>query len=223
MEEDWGNMRLMRVLALLLIVVSALSFGLTINNILTTDWNVGWGFFDMGWGHGNWWEGTWSFSIWGGEHYNWFYGYYYESFELSQSLLDVLNGNPQPLTWSHYNPFPSALLGLYLLVCGIIFWFVKTENQRPAWFYNGNIRDNKFVAGALSLIGGGVLSLILSNLLVYGAHLRNDIYQAIYAKWVFPLAFLGIVLLTLGIVGLYFVIIENRRIPQFLEQQSQQS
>jgi hypothetical protein len=220
MERNWGNMRVMRVLALLLIFVSTLSFGLTIYNILTTEWNVGWAFFDMGWEHGNWWEGTWSSTIWGGEHYNWFYGYYYESFVLPQSLLDVLSGSF--LTGSYYNPLPSALLGLYLLVCGIVLWFVKTENQRPSWFYNRNLRDNKFVAGAISLIGGGALSLILSSLLVYGANVRNDIYQAIYLRWVFPLAFLGMVLLALGIVRLYFVIIENRRLPQFLEPQPPQ-
>lgn len=108
-------MRIMQVLALLLIVVSALSFGLTIHNILTTEWNVRWYSFDNGWEHGNWWEGTWASSIWGGEHYNWFFGYYSQSFVLPQSLLDVLNGNPQSLTGCTYNPFPSALLGYIFL------------------------------------------------------------------------------------------------------------
>jgi len=212
-------MRVMRVLALLLIVVSALSFGLTIYNILTTEWNVGSSVWDMGWRNGNWWEGTGSFSPFWVERYNWFFGYYEESNMLFQSLWDSL-GN----TWtsSYYNPFPSAILGIYLLVCGIVFWFVKTDGQRQSWFYNRDLSNNEFVAGALTLMGGGVLSLCLSIVLLSGAMACNDFRQAIYFHWVSPLAYLGIVLLTLGIVALGFVIIENRRLPQFSEPQPQQ-
>ena len=67
-------MRVMQVLALLLIVGSALSFGLT-----------------------NWFVETESTSIFGGEHYNWFFGYYYKSFIVNpSSLLDYSFYNPFP-------------------------------------------------------------------------------------------------------------------------------
>jgi hypothetical protein len=28
----------------------------------------------------------------------------------------------------YYIPFPSGLLGMYLLVCGLVLWFVKKKN-----------------------------------------------------------------------------------------------
>ena len=204
-------MRVTRVLAILLLALSALSFGWTIYTILTTQWNTADSGDDWEWRNGNWWEDSGSIAIWSVQRYNWFFGYYNQG-ELGQphSLLDVLN--VQSTESGYYNPFPSALLGLYLLVCGAVFWFVKADSRRPSWFYSTRIRDNKFVTGTLSTIDGGVISLVLSALLVYDANLRNDTYQAMYFHWVFPLAFLGMLLLVLGIVGLCFVIIENRRL-----------
>jgi hypothetical protein len=200
-------MRVMRVLALLLIAVSALSFGLTIYNTLTTEWNVGWRIWDMGWRNANWWEGTWSFTIFGGEHYNWFFGYYYQSF-----VVNDFN----PLK-SYYNPFPSALFGIYLLVCGMVFWFLKTENQRLLWFYSGNMRDTRCVLSVSLLIIGGALSLFFSEFLMhyppYDAR-GNEVYPG--QQFSFPLVLLGIALLTLGIIGLFLVIKENPRLPRFL-------
>jgi len=201
-------MRVTRVLALVLIAVSALSFGLTIYNIRATKWNIGGGSWDSGWGNGNWWEGTWDGDIFGGEHYNWFFGYYYESNSVYvNSLWENLS------TMGYYNPFPSAIVGLYLLVCGIVFWFVKETNQRPSWFYNREFRNNEFVADALTLIGGGAFLLCSSIVLLSCAMVGNNIL-ANFFHWVFPSAFLGIVLLKLGIVALGFVIIENRRLFQ---------
>ena len=147
-------MRVMRVLALVLMAVSALSFGLTIYNIQATKWNIGRGTWDGGWGNGNWWEGTWDFDIFGGEHYNWFFGYYYQS-------LSVVVNHPlweNLLATGYYNPFPSAILGLYLLVCGIVLWFVKEENQRPSWFFNIDFGNNELVADAVTLVGVGAFS-----------------------------------------------------------------
>jgi hypothetical protein len=206
-------MRVTRVLALVLIAVSALSFGLTIYNILTTQWNVGYEFFDMGWRNGNWWEGTGSFDPFYTERYNWFFGDYSRTnvVDVNHSLWDTLEN---AWTTSNYIPFPSALFGLYLLVCGVVFWFVKEEKQRPSWFYNRDLGNNKFVAGALTLMGGGVSLLCSSIVLLAKAMACNDFRLAIYFDWVFPLAFLGIVFLSLGIVALGFVIIENRRLFQ---------
>lgn len=203
-------MRVMQVQALLLIVVSALSFGLTIYLILTTDWNIGEGFWDMGWNHANWWEGTWSFSIWGGEHYNWFFGYYYQSFVMNDF-------NPFK---SFYSPFPSVLGGIYFLVCGIVFWFVKTENQGLPWFYCENVRDMKCVSQVLLLIAGGALSLFfcMFSMVTLGSDMRGNIIYP-YQQYGFPLALLGIVLLALGIVGFFSVIKENPRLPRFFEPQ----
>jgi hypothetical protein len=205
-------MRVMRVLALMLMVVSALSFGVTIYNILTTEWNIGWGFFDMGWGHGNWWEGTWSFSIWGGEHYNCFFGYYYQSFVVNDF-------NPFK---SFYSPFPSVLGGIYFLVCGIVFWKVKTEN--PAhWLNCRNMRDTQCVLRVSLLIVGGALSLFFSEFIMhyppYDAR-GNEVYPC--QQYGFPLALLGIVLLAFGIVGFCFVIMENPRLSRFFEPQPPQ-
>ncbi|MBX5327565.1 MAG: hypothetical protein ACQXXH_02865 [Candidatus Bathyarchaeia archaeon] len=202
----------MQILALLLIVVSALSFGLTLYLILTTEWNVGWEFFDMGWEHANWWEGTWSFSIWGGEHYNWFFGYYYESFVVNDF-------NPFK---SFYMPFPSVLGGIYFLVCGIVFWFVKTENPAQ-WLGCRNMRDKQCVLRVSLLIVGGALSLLFSEFSMYYQawdDRLNTVYP--YQQYGFPLALLGIALLALGILGFYFVIMENPRLPQFFEPQPPQ-
>ena len=205
-------MRVMQVLALLLIVVSTLSFGLTIYNILTTEWNVGWAFFDMGWEHGNWWEGTRSFTIWGGEHYNWFFGYYYQSFVINDF---------SPFK-SFYTPFPSVLGGIYFLVCGIVLWKVKTSNPAQ-WLNCGNMRDKQCVLRVSLLIVGGVFSLCLSMLSMYFQALDgrgNTVYPL--QQYGFPLATLGIALLTLGIIGFNFVMTENPILPRFPESQPPQ-
>jgi hypothetical protein len=205
-------MHVMQVLALLLIVVSALSFGLTIYLILTTDWNIERGGFDWYERQTNWFVGTESASIWGGEHYSWFLGYYYESFVVNDF---------SPFK-SFYNPFPSVLGGIYFLICGIVFWKVKTENPAQ-WLNCRNMRDKQCVLRVSLLVFGGVLSLCLSMLSMYYQALDsrlNMVYP--YQQYGFPLALLGILLLTLGTVGLYFVIMENPRLPRFLEPQPQQ-
>lgn len=83
--QQGGNVRVMRIVALLLVVVSAISFSLTIYNILTTEWNIGEGFFGTGSGHGNWWEGTWSFNAFERDYHNWFLRHYHNSWVLLYS------------------------------------------------------------------------------------------------------------------------------------------
>jgi hypothetical protein len=205
-------MRVMQVLALLLMVVSALSFGLTIYNTLTTEWNVGERFWDMGWYHGNWWEGTLDFLPWFGEHYNWFFGYYYQSFTVNDF---------NPLK-SFYSPFPSVLGGIYLLICGIVLWKVKTENPAQ-WLGCRNMRDKQCVLRVSMLIIGGALSLFFSMFVMhyppYDAR-GNEVYP--FQQYGFPLALLGIALLALGTVGFFSVIKENPRLPRFFEPQPPQ-
>ena len=70
-----------------------------------TDWSelTNW-FVGNGWGTGM------------AEHYNWFFGYY------GMGVDGIARGT------AYYIPYPSALLGIYLLVCGSILWFVKKKN-----------------------------------------------------------------------------------------------
>lgn len=205
--EGWGNMRAMQVLALLLIVVSALSFGLTISNTLTTEWNVGGGVWDGGWYHGNWWEETGDACPWFGEHYNCFFGYYYQSFTVNDF---------NPLK-SYYSPFPSVLGGIYFLLCGIVFWKVKTENPAQ-WFGCRNMRDKQCLLRVSLLILGGIISLCFSMFVMhyppYDAR-GNEVYP--FQQYGFPLALLGIALLAPGIAGFLFVVKENPRLSRFFE------
>jgi hypothetical protein len=162
---------------------------------------------DWAWRNGNWWEGTWDYSIMFGEHYNWFFGYYLQSATLNDF-------NPFK---NFYSPFPSVLGGIYFLICGIVFWIVKTENPAQ-WLGCRNMRDKQCVLRVLLVIFGGVLSLCLSYLVmpIQGFDSRGNIVYPLQ-QFGFPLALLGMILLTLGIVGVWFVITENPRLPQFSE------
>lgn len=85
-----------------LIALGAFTFPLA---LLLTDWSelTNW-FVGTGWFEGS------------AEHYNWFFGYY---------CMGV-DGIPRGL--AYYTPFPSALFGIYLIVFGLILWFVKKKN-----------------------------------------------------------------------------------------------
>jgi hypothetical protein len=186
-------MRVMQYIGLLLIVLSALSFCLTLYSVLTTDWNKE---------QSNWFVGTQSFSIFGGDHYNWFFGYNYES-----RVVNDFN-----LFKSFYSPFPSVLGGIYFLVCGIVLWFVKVENPSQ-WFYCGNIRDKRCVLLLLLLTVGGVLFLCFSTFsMLYNEETRaNFVPVCPYQQYGFPLALVGTFLLTLGTFGFIFGITKSEQ------------
>ena len=171
-------MRQAQCIGLLLIIASALSFGLTLQAVeLTNDWTTNW---FVGYYH-----------ILSGDAYNWFFGYYHVSFVANDF-------NPFS---SFYNPFPSVLGGICFLVWGIVFCFVKNENPRLPWWYWGNRRVMQLQGLVLSV--GGALSLYLSMFsMQYQAfdHLGNIIYP--YRQYGFPLALLGYALLTFGTVVL---------------------
>ena len=85
-----------------LILLGAFTFSLA---LLISDWSemTNW-FVGTGWFEGS------------AEHYNWFFGYYGMG----------VDGIPRGL--AYYTPFPSALFGIYLIVFGLILWFVKKKN-----------------------------------------------------------------------------------------------
>ena len=63
----------------------------------------------------NWFVGTgWGSGV--AEHYNWFFGYY------GMGVDGIARGT------AYYIPFPSGLFGIYLLICGLVLWFVKKKN-----------------------------------------------------------------------------------------------
>jgi hypothetical protein len=79
----------------------------------------------------NWFVGTgWGTGV--AEHYNWFFGYY------GVGVDGIARGT------AYYIPFPSGLLGIYLLVCGLVLCFVKKRNPsalQPDRSHEGEVSE----------------------------------------------------------------------------------